>query len=60
MYHHFASDLSGHQLTVPFIYNIDQNYIYIYIYIYPPTRDWLSNIGSIKAPIRNRTRHVCN
>ena len=33
MYHHFASDLSGHQLTVPFVYNIDQNYIYIYIYI---------------------------
>ena len=33
MYHHFASDLSGHQLTVPFVYNIDQNSIYIYIYI---------------------------
>lgn len=31
MYHHFASDLSGHQLTVPFVYNIDQNYKYIYI-----------------------------
>ena len=34
MYHNFASDLSGHQLTVPFVYNIDQNSIYINIYIY--------------------------
>ena len=45
MYPYFAPVLSGHQVTTPCVYNIDQNCIQT------PKEDWLSNAGSIKAPI---------